>query len=169
MQLATTRKIQANTAFKAGRLDQAYTLYKEGLDALQRLGLYTDGAAASENTNRSRPFIDVEDILASLAAAEEQDLRANRLMRRLMLNLSLIEYRRGNFQEARLTADAAIQLENHGLDESAKAYYRRGMASLRDPSGDYRQMGREDLEKARRLAPGDENIERALRELTENH
>ena len=144
---ASAAKDLGNTAFRAEDFQTAFAHYEAGIKAL------TDFLTAGIGSH-----------VANLDATKH-------IFHALALNQAFCCQQEGCFPDAIKRADMAIDIHHLGFGnrEMAKAYYRRGMAKamLEQCISGEMEAGREDLEKAVELAPGDEGIRMALRALDE--
>lgn len=134
VEIVTALKEFGNTAFKAGKLDLGLNKYQKGLRYLNE-----DPDLSSES--------------------EETKKTLNSLRFTLNSNSALLSNRLKSFEDASLSATAALEVPGITDAEKGKALYRRAVAKvgLKDEDSALR-----DLEEASRLVPGDAAVMKEL-------
>jgi peptidyl-prolyl isomerase D len=137
LKIAADCKDYGNKAFKAGDLNLALDKYQKGLR-----------------------YLNEEPDLKNEPASVGADLDALRFS--LNSNSALLNIKLESWEEAVNTASSALAVAGAKDADKAKAYYRRGFASVRLKD---EESGLKDLQEASRLAPNDAAITKELREV----
>ena len=107
-----------------------------------------------------------EIVTAKDGVSEDVHETALQLLHTVYLKISHIQCNTGKYDHGEALADLAIQMEELGCEQGARAraLYQRGLARVNAEDPDTRKLGQSDLEDAYYLAPGNEDIEEALRD-----
>ena len=137
LEIATKLKEYGNKAFKSGDLNLALEKYQKGLRYLNE---YPE-ALPEDPAGLSKELTQIRFTLHS--------------------NSSLLQIKLKSFEDAKSSADNALEIEGQGVpsQDRAKASYRKALAllGLKDDEGAVRS-----LERAQELAPGDVAITNTL-------
>lgn len=140
LEIATKLKEYGNKAFKSGNLNLALEKYLKGLRYLHEY-----------------PEVLPED-------PAELSTELTKIRFTLHSNSALLQIKLGSFEDAKSSADNALEIKDAGLvpdQDRAKALYRKGLA-LRGLKDDEEAV--KNLEKAHQLAPGDSAITNTLQD-----
>eukprot|EP00746_Dinoflagellata_sp_MGD_P065915 gnl/MRDRNA2_/MRDRNA2_27396_c0_seq1.p1 gnl/MRDRNA2_/MRDRNA2_27396_c0~~gnl/MRDRNA2_/MRDRNA2_27396_c0_seq1.p1 ORF type:complete len:690 (+),score=155.49 gnl/MRDRNA2_/MRDRNA2_27396_c0_seq1:72-2141(+) len=153
------KRHHGNALVKNSRFAEAYTEYKNALDACRMTALYKKFLPTERGTmtaTYSRDPSELEDPVSKLTAKEAEDAKIGFLA--IHLNLALCAMRREDFNECRHQCDVVIAADPNNV----KALFRRACASQK--LGEYK-FAEKDLCQALELQPNDKGIVEELKRL----